>query len=135
MSNKYVFKTSKVSLVARLQGNYNSFVDDFSKSSSKDNVIQSFNTLYNDKILTNVANYILYFAKLVDTELLEFVIEQVSMRLLQLNPKKYAKLSVNISGLIDCNNSVINNNVIVDTSTNEVINKTIDKSQYKSIKK
>jgi len=135
MSSKYVFKTRFATLVAKLQGNYNTFVDTFAKSSTKDNVISSFNTLYDDKVLTNVANYILYFAKLVDTDLLEFVLEQVSLRLLQLNPKKYAKLSVNISGLIDCNNSVINPVTSLDISKEERVNEILDKSKFKSIKK
>jgi hypothetical protein len=135
MSNKYVFKTAKVSIVQRLQGNYNNFVDGFAKSSTKDNVIQSFNTLYNDKVLTNVANYILYFAKLVDTEMLEFIIEQVSLRLQQLNPKKYEYLNINISGLIDCNNSVINSNEVIDLTSKENITEILDKSKFKSIKK
>jgi hypothetical protein len=135
MSSKYVFKTAKVSLISRLQGNYNTFVDSFGKSSTKDNVISSFNTLYDDKVLTNVANYVLYFLKLIDTEILEFIMEQVSLRLLQLNPEKYADLSANISGLVDCNNNVINHNEVIDITSNEKITEVLDKSKFKSIKK
>ena len=77
-SDKYIFNTKFDKIQKVLSTNYQDFSLEFDKSNSKDNIKSSFNTLYKDSTLTNVANYIIYFRKITSKEVMSFLLEQVT---------------------------------------------------------
>jgi hypothetical protein len=81
MSSKYKFNTKFKNIAKQISDIYGNFSVEYDKHSSKDDEVKAYNTLYSNKHLTNVCNYVLYFLKLEDKELLEFVKEQVSKRI------------------------------------------------------
>ena len=89
--SKYVFKSKFTNLVKQLQENYQWFTVAFDKASSKEDVIKSFNTLYNNKVLTNVGNYLIYFSTISDIEVLQFIKEQVDIIVTNKVPKEVKK--------------------------------------------
>ena len=88
MKDKYTFVSVHKDIVAKMQKSHKAFSEEFAGATGKAAQKSAYDTLYSDAQLTNVGNYVTYFQKIKDPNLLDFIVEQVQLMKTALSPVK-----------------------------------------------